>query len=310
MKLLCVLLAVISVTAPVSAEWLYSVDVNSNRLCRVDPATGDVEIIGPLTGFDGSISDMEFLGDRLYAVASIVPHKRLLELDIHTGAVLSSVIITDKGTPITNVAEGLGSDDKGNLLISYWFSGDLTTISGQIGILGLDGAVTFPVQLGRDMDGLCRRLAGGLFGMDREPPQNANIFFTLTHSPPTSADLIEIPFGPVANGLDDLTQTRTGLYGLDFATKRAIRFDPVTGAIVSSVPYPPVHAFVEVAAPPPCRGDADGDRDRDFADITAVLTAFSTPTDPFGLGDADGDGDVDFADITAVLEVFAVPCTP
>jgi hypothetical protein len=57
--------------------------------------------------------------------------------------------------------------------------------------------------------------------------------------------------------------------------------------------------------PPHCAGDADGDGDVDFADITSVLTNFGG-TGPEG--DADDDGDVEFADITSVLTNFGLEC--
>ncbi len=57
--------------------------------------------------------------------------------------------------------------------------------------------------------------------------------------------------------------------------------------------------------PPPCPGDANGDRVVDFSDITAVLTNWGGPGPT---GDADHDGDVEFSDITSVLTSFNVPC--
>lgn len=63
---------------------------------------------------------------------------------------------------------------------------------------------------------------------------------------------------------------------------------------------------------PACEGDADGDRDRDFADISNVLTNFGMMYQPAppGVfpGDANGNGAVDFADVTAVLTSFGLAC--
>lgn len=59
---------------------------------------------------------------------------------------------------------------------------------------------------------------------------------------------------------------------------------------------------------PPCPGDADGDRDRDFADVTTVLANFGLAPGAFGPGDADGNGVVEFADITSVLASFGIAC--
>ncbi|MDX2114520.1 MAG: M12 family metallo-peptidase [Planctomycetota bacterium] len=66
-----------------------------------------------------------------------------------------------------------------------------------------------------------------------------------------------------------------------------------------------------VTAPPPfCAGDADGDGDRDFGDIGAVLASFGAVYVPgsAGYGDANNDGFVDFADISAVLANWQQAC--
>lgn len=62
---------------------------------------------------------------------------------------------------------------------------------------------------------------------------------------------------------------------------------------------------VSAPPPPPCLGDATGNRVVDFADITAVLANWGGAGPA---GDADHDGDVEFADVTAVLASFGVPC--
>lgn len=311
MKLHTMMLALsLALSSAASAEVLFSIDLSTKAVCRIDTASGAVAPLDPITDFNGTVTDMEFLGNRLFALANVSPNKRLLELDTTSGQIISSVVVTDGGMPIVNSAEGLGADDKGNLLISYWFPGTNATLSGQVGILGLDGAITFPMFLGRDMDGLCRRYAGGMFGLDREPGAGVdrNSVFLVTHSPPTSTDVNNIPFDTVLNGVDDLTQTRSGLYTLDFITKRVVRLSAANGVVLDSVAYDSAYIFAEVASPPPCPGDADGDRDRDFADITTVLTLFGSPVTASDIGDADGDGDVDFADITAVLQDFSAPC--
>ncbi len=72
----------------------------------------------------------------------------------------------------------------------------------------------------------------------------------------------------------------------------------------------PGAASFTTVAPALCDGDADGDGDRDFADITEVLTYFNVNYAPAldGLGDATHDGIVNFADITSVLTFFGIPC--
>ncbi|MBL8744730.1 MAG: hypothetical protein JNK58_00080 [Phycisphaerae bacterium] len=76
-------------------------------------------------------------------------------------------------------------------------------------------------------------------------------------------------------------------------------FEPGETAAVSGV------AIVPGAVPPACVGDADGDGEVDFTDVTSVLSGWGTPGP---MGDADHDGDVDFADVSAVLAHFGGAC--
>jgi hypothetical protein len=65
---------------------------------------------------------------------------------------------------------------------------------------------------------------------------------------------------------------------------------------------------IDAARPLPCIGDANNDAQVNFADITAILTAFSQCAPLPGQGDADGDRLVRFADITAVLTAWETGC--
>ena len=57
-----------------------------------------------------------------------------------------------------------------------------------------------------------------------------------------------------------------------------------------------------------CAGDTNGDNVVDFADLSAVLSAFGQ-TRPAGCaGDVNGDGQVNFADISVVLGAFGRRC--
>ncbi|MDX2115303.1 MAG: M1 family aminopeptidase, partial [Planctomycetota bacterium] len=70
-----------------------------------------------------------------------------------------------------------------------------------------------------------------------------------------------------------------------------------------------IASFTFLVPPASCPGDADGDGDRDFADISSVLQFFSTVYTPStGPGDANADGTVDFQDITQVLTAFGQAC--
>ena len=74
---------------------------------------------------------------------------------------------------------------------------------------------------------------------------------------------------------------------------------------------PTVTLALSGAACPDCLGDADGNRVKDFVDITAILTnwgAVGTAGPPGNIGDANYDGVVDFGDINAVIAHWGVTC--
>lgn len=60
---------------------------------------------------------------------------------------------------------------------------------------------------------------------------------------------------------------------------------------------------------PPCRGDVNGDRAVDLADLATLLSHFGTPAGgTVADGDWDGDGDVDISDLAGLLSVFGSVC--
>lgn len=65
---------------------------------------------------------------------------------------------------------------------------------------------------------------------------------------------------------------------------------------------------LDAILPPICPGDADGDSDADFSDISLILTRWLQCAPLPGQGDADGDRRINFMDITAVLTHWG-PCS-
>lgn len=59
--------------------------------------------------------------------------------------------------------------------------------------------------------------------------------------------------------------------------------------------------------PPPCPGDANGDRRVDFADLNLVLSQFGL-LGPGLMGDVNGDGRVNFTDLNVTLSTFGTSC--
>jgi hypothetical protein len=85
------------------------------------------------------------------------------------------------------------------------------------------------------------------------------------------------------------------------------------GFALDQIPCPSIggHYLACATIGPACPGDADGDGDVDFADVTAVLQDFGTDYRPFpgiGPGDANFSGFVSFADVTAILQNFNTAC--
>ncbi len=61
---------------------------------------------------------------------------------------------------------------------------------------------------------------------------------------------------------------------------------------------------------PPCRGDLDGDRDIDLADLTILIGNYGMTSGASGTdGDMDCDGDVDLADLGALLSRYGASCS-
>jgi len=67
-------------------------------------------------------------------------------------------------------------------------------------------------------------------------------------------------------------------------------------------------SFVIHITPPPCTGDANGDRVVNFDDILSVLANFGIAGPPFVVGDSNGTGTSDFTDIITTLANFNGTC--
>ena len=60
---------------------------------------------------------------------------------------------------------------------------------------------------------------------------------------------------------------------------------------------------------PPCRGDLDGDRDIDMADLSVLLAHYGMSEGAAGAdGDMDCDGDVALADLSVLLSRYGTSC--
>ncbi len=101
----------------------------------------------------------------------------------------------------------------------------------------------------------------------------------------------------------------TGIYLFKFEMKAASISDPALPIYIvfrqgtDTAAHAAAIQYVEevLLAPPACTGDANGDGEVNFADVTSAVVNFGATGASGITGDADGSGVVDFADITFVL---------
>lgn len=149
-----------------------SVDIATDRVVRVNAETG---VATPLVdlGIDVVNVDLACVGDDLYVLLNNYYEgidTRLVKVDMVNLQVVSTVTVTQNGTPIRN-AEGLAAFD-GRLLIAYCGECVLEgPWSNAIGEIAESGAITplydyLLLDPGADTDGLVALPNGHLLSMD------------------------------------------------------------------------------------------------------------------------------------------------
>ena len=196
-----------------SAAPLFSVDISTHELVRVESSTGAVTVVGALgvTAFD---IDLTRTADgRLWGLNSQIGSRvDLLEIDQLTGAVISSTQVTLPTGANLRGAEGLGH--AGNqLTIVYSPAGNSN--SNTFGNLSTGGAISGPVGLGFDVDGLSAG-AGGVpyYTVDRTPAVS-NIVYALDPSGPSASIVASFPDTLAPN---DLVRIGDDILMIDNAT--------------------------------------------------------------------------------------------
>lgn len=203
-------------------------------------------------------------------------------------------------------------------------------------VIVVDSAIT---QSQGDNGGL--RLTGGtlfqqtLFGSENNlPPNPAALPIEPLLEFDTYAGLGDLPAGsilqaaPVAFTSSLLTGTWSPSIGVDppgsdgpelaFIARFTASPDPARGDLFlggelfifteDNVPGR-VITIGNAFAPPPCPGDANGDRQVNAADLSVLIGAFGSPADPAGSGaDFNGDGIVNAADLSVLIGGFGTDC--
>ena len=210
---------------------LYSVNSVTDELVLIDPVSGDVSLVGPLQ-YDVSDIDLASYGGRLFGLDRNTSDRvDLLEIHPLAGGVIWSQQVFLDGTPI-EFAEGLAASN-GGLVIGFHQTGP-SWLSSVMGDLGLDGAVSNPVDYGSsvDFDGLTKH--GGLFYFsDSELPTSGSetTFFSLDMTGPTFHEITRYPIAQHRS--NDVAVVGSHLYSLDHTAGALWTTDLVTGEFVS-----------------------------------------------------------------------------
>lgn len=164
--------SLLATTHVASALELYSVDVISAQLVRIDTSTLQGVYLGPL-GVSTSDFDLTFHDGQLYGLVNDFQNVRLVTINTATGAIESMAVVRDEtGAPVA-MAEGLASDGL-NLRLSFsselgWSDryGTLDPATGNVlssHLLSDMGSI-----LGRaDIDGMAMVTGLGMFGVNGE----------------------------------------------------------------------------------------------------------------------------------------------
>jgi hypothetical protein len=170
---------------PSRALPLFSVDVSTDELVRIESTTGAVSVVGNL-GFNALDIDLARTPDgRLWGLNSQFQVRvDLYEINPITGAMISSVqILLPSGSPVTS-AEALTSEGA-QLKIGYAPAGDAN--SNTLGDLSLAGAISNSVAFLIDFDGLGPRSVADLFdAVDRTPGVSTIVHVADESGPSTS----------------------------------------------------------------------------------------------------------------------------
>ncbi len=245
------LLAVVASSSPVHAVLLYSIDVNSDELVRIDSAAGTVTAIGPI-GHNFGNPQLAALGGMLYATtppACVPATVDLVEIDPGTGAKVAQVRVKVGASDlVTSAADGLSSDGT-TLLISYRTAG-LCGAAHNLADLSTAGAISnvsvFPSG-SADMDALAVSGGGQVIGYDG------------VSGSPIRADFYAVT-RPSSYVLAGSHSTGTGAYsGIVFdgsgdfwayhRTAHTVnRIDPGTGQVLQSFPITTTRTLSGLAA--------------------------------------------------------------
>lgn len=162
-------------TADVASAFdLFTIDVTSDQLVRIDTDTLQGTYVGPL-GLDVTDIDLTIHDGQLLGLVNEFQNVRLVSIDPSTGAVQSNLVATDEAGAPLMMAEGFASDGTNlRLSFSYEFGwsdryGVMDAASGKV--MSSVSLGSMGSQLGRaDIDGMGYVPGFGMYGVNGEQP--------------------------------------------------------------------------------------------------------------------------------------------
>lgn len=144
---------------------LFSVDVNSDSLVKIDSETGAVSVVGSLQ-FDATSTDLASFNNRLFILDTVFQNRvDIYEVNPSTAQTVSSAQVLLNGNPVLH---GEALTNEGNQLKIGFSSGGNETSSESLGDLSLAGEITNAIETTGDFDGLGGDGVSRFFSVD--PP--------------------------------------------------------------------------------------------------------------------------------------------
>lgn len=299
-------LAALAITCSAHATVFYSIDIDTDELVSIDPATGAVTVIGPL-GYDAGDIDLTVHDGRLYGLNSLFQERvELLEIDTVTGTAAAPIEVTNGGAAILN-AESIASLC-GDLVIGF---NDPATaanpaFSNALGTIDSNGTVTSFVTFSStvDFDGLSADATGLEFrSIDAQGPGVPVLLNVGDRTPPTVILIDEFTPG---DGTSDILFHGSSLYMIAFSVQTLYRIDPTTGELLEAIMLDREGRYFGLATGDPgrCPGDLDRNGMVGFFDLTALLSQWGPCSECPCPGDLDSSGSVGFNDLTMQLNAW------
>lgn len=262
---------------------------SSSALAQFESATIDAEVYASADLYDGSGGDSQssggpfsgFYGGLTGSFVAYVPLG-----DSHAQGDAGQSTSFTPTTIVSNASVGSDVDYQGGSLSKGVASG-LSTLTVRFTI-----TEETPWTISGSVAGTH---AGGSVSLYQVPPaRSAPVFYF---------DSIGMPFFENETGM-----IQPGTYQFNANISAFTNANDGFGGLFAGASWD--FTFSLAAPPPPfCPGDADGNGEVNFADITNVLANFGMDYSPgTGPGDADRNSVVNFADVTNVLANFGVPC--